>query len=127
MNDRVAIAIQEHSNGKQTVAENIAGCSKFIICELVENKSLVKTEVYFNPLVDEPNCAYQLTDYLKQFNVNAIIAGKMGQKAVNKFLKYNINVFTAPGLTYKEAFDLYLNDKLKGHKASSNQREHIHN
>ena len=126
MNDRIAVAIEEHNN-KQTVAEHISRCSKFIVCELAEDKSLIKTEIYFNPLVGEPNGAYQLPDYLRQFNVNAIITGGMGQRAVNRFLKCRIAVLTAPGLTYEEVFNLYLKDKLRGYKSCRKHQKHLHN
>jgi predicted Fe-Mo cluster-binding NifX family protein len=124
MNDRVAISIEESSNGKETVAEHFGRCSKFKVCELDDDKTLIKTEIYFNPLVGEHNGACQLPGYVKQFNVSTIIAGGMGQKAVNNFLNYGINVITAPGLLFKDAFDLYLQGKLSGYEACKHEHHH---
>lgn len=124
MNDRIAISIEESSNGKETVAEHFARCSKFKVCELDDDKTLIKTEIYFNPLVGEHNGACQLPGYVKQFNVSTIIAGGMGQKAVNNFLDYGINVITAPGLLSQDAFDLYLQGKLSGYEACKHEHHH---
>lgn len=116
MNDRVVIAIEE-SGIAELVAEHFGKCTKFKICELDDEKSLVKTETYFNPLVGEHNGACQLPAYVKQFNVNTIIAGGMGQKAVNSFLSFGINVITAPGLEYKTALNLFIKGKIAGYEA----------
>ena len=124
MNDRVAFAIEESSNGKETVAEHFGRCSKFKVCELDNDKKLIKTEIYFNPLVGEHNGACQLPGYVKQFNVNTIIAGGMGQKAVNNFLNYGISVVTAPGLLFQAAFDLYLQGKLSGYETCKHEHHH---
>lgn len=124
MNDRVAFAIEESSNGKETVAEHFGRCSKFKVCELDNDKKLIKTEIYFNPLVGEHNGACQLPGYVKQFNVNTIIAGGMGQKDVNNFLNYGISVVTAPGLLFQAAFDFYLQGKLSGYETCKHEHHH---
>jgi len=124
MNDRIAIAIEEGDNGSETVAEHFGRCSKFKVCEFDDDKTLIKTEIYFNPLVGEHNGACQLPGYVKQFNVKTIIAGGMGQKAVNNFLKYGISVITAPGLLFQDAFDHYLQGKLRGYEACTQEHHH---
>lgn len=124
MNSRIAIAIEEHNYGKQTVAEHFGRCSIFKVCEIDEENSLVKTEIYFNPLVGEHNGACQLPGYVKQFNVQTIIAGGMGQKAVNNFLNFGINVITAPGLAFDDAFNRYINGELKGYETCKHGHHH---
>lgn len=124
MNSRIAIAIEGHNNGKQTVAEHFGRCSIFKVCEIDEENSLVKTEIYFNPLVGEHNGACQLPGYVKQFNVQTIIAGGMGQKAVNNFLTFGINVITAPGLAFDDAFNRYIKGELKGYETCKHGHHH---
>lgn len=123
MNDRFVIAI-EGNEVIEKVAEHFGRCTKFKVCELDEDKILIKTEIYFNPLVGEHNGACQLPGYVKQFNVNTIIAGGMGQKAINNFLNYGINVITAPGLEFKKALKLFVEGKLDGYNIC--KQEHIH-
>lgn len=114
MNRRLAIAVEEFSGNIYKVAENFGKCSKFIICEINSRKQVVIKETYFNPLNGHHNEQYQLPGYIKQFEVNTIIAGGMGREAVLNFHKYGIDVFIAPGLQYEEALNLFLQDKLSG-------------
>jgi len=125
MNHRLAIAIEEIGNVEK-VAEHFGRCTKFNVCELDEQKKVLKTETYFNPLAGEHGGACQLPTYVKQFNVNTIIAGGMGQKAISHFLEYGINVITAPGLLYEEALNLFILGKLTGYEACSHGHKHEH-
>ena len=123
MNHRLAVAIEE-SGAEERVAEHFGRCSKFNVCELDEQKKVVKRESFFNPLAGEHGGSCQLPGYVKQFNVNTIIAGGMGQKAVSNFLSFGINVITAPGLLYEEALDRYIRGKLIGYEACKHNHGH---
>ena len=123
MNYRFAVAIEE--NGTELkVAEHFGRCSKFYVCELDEQKSISKTEIFFNPLSGEHGGACQLPGYVKQFNVQTIIAGGMGQKAVSNFLAFGINVITAPGLLYEDALKSFIQGKLNGYETCTHNHEH---
>ncbi|MGK9476376.1 NifB/NifX family molybdenum-iron cluster-binding protein [Melioribacter sp. OK-6-Me] len=123
MNQRIAIAIEEYG-AKERVAEHFGRCTKFNICELDEQKKVVKTETFFNPLAGEHGGSCQLPGYVKQFNVSTIIAGGMGQKAVSNFLSFGIDVITAPGLLYEEALELFTQGKLHGYEACKHGHKH---
>jgi len=126
MNQRIAIAIEEIGT-EERVAEHFGRCTKFNVCELDEQKNVVKTETFFNPLAGEHSGACQLPGYVKQFNVNTIIAGGMGQKAVSNFLSFGIDVITAPGLLYEEALHRFTQGKLLGYEACKHGHDHEHN
>lgn len=125
MNKRLAIAIEELGT-EERVAEHFGRCSKFYVCELDEQNNVVKTETFFNPLAGEHSGACQLPGYVKQFNVNTIIAGGMGQKAVSNFLSYEIDVITAPGLKYEEALNGFIHGKLTGYEACKHDHDNGH-
>lgn len=126
MNQRIAIAIEENG-AEERVAEHFGRCSKFIVCELDDEKKIIKTEDIANPLAGQHSGACQLPGHVKNFNVSTIIAGGMGQKAVTNFLGFGINVITAPGLVYSEAIDLYLSGQLQGYEACKHNHDHSHN
>jgi len=125
MNQRLAVAIEENG-AKEIVAEHFGRCSKFNICELDEQKKIIKNETYFNPLAGEHGGSCQIPGYVKQFNVNTIIAGGMGQKAVSNFLSFGIDVITAPGLLYEEALSLFIQGKLSGYSVCAHEYNHNH-
>jgi predicted Fe-Mo cluster-binding NifX family protein len=126
MNYRLAIAI-EKLGSEERVAEHFGRCSKFYVCELDEQKKVLKTEVIFNPLSGEHSGACQLPGFVKQLNVKTIIAGGMGQKAVSNFLSFNIDVITAPGLLYEDALNNFTKGKLIGYEACKHDHEDSHN
>lgn len=126
MNQRLALAIEEDAT-EERVAEHFGRCTKFYVCELDDGKKLIKKETYFNPLTGEHGGACQLPGYVKQFNVQTIIAGGMGQKAVSHFLEFGINVITAPGLLYENALNLFIQGRLVGYETCKHAHEHYHN
>ena len=126
MNQRIAVAI-EADGTKEIVAEHFGRCSKFNVCELDEQKKVIKSETYFNPIAGEHGGACQIPGYVKQFNVNTVIAGGMGQKAVSNFLAFGIDVITAPGLLYDEALNLFIQGKLSGYTVCAHEHNHGHN
>ena len=120
MNQRLAVAIEEIGT-KEIVAEHFGRCSKFNVCELDEEKKIIKNETYFNPLAGEHGGSCQLPGYVKQFNVSTIIAGGMGQKAISNFLENGISVITAPGLLYEDAINQFVQGRLSGYEACAHE------
>ncbi|MBK7381207.1 MAG: NifB/NifX family molybdenum-iron cluster-binding protein [Ignavibacteriales bacterium] len=125
MNQRIAVAIEE-TGDKEIVAEHFGRCTKFNVCELSDEKKILKQEIYFNPLAGDHGGSCQLPRYVKQFKVTTIIAGGMGQKAVSNFLQYGINVITAPGLLYEDALNLFSQGRLTGYESCKNESGHDH-
>ncbi len=125
MNRRIALAIEDEGKNSK-IASHFARCSRFLVYELNENDEEVKTESYFNPLAGQHTGSCQIPGYVRQFNVSTIIAGGMGQKAVNNFQRFGIEVVTASGLEYHEALDLYLKGEISGFEVCSHGHEHGH-
>lgn len=125
MNSRIAIAVEEIGD-TEMVAEHFGRCTKFSVCELDAENRIIKTETYMNPLAGQHTGACQLPGYVAQFNVNTIIAGGMGQKAVEKFLEAGIEVITAPGLLYNEVLKNFIEGRLSGYSACTHVHEPGH-
>ncbi|MCF8229950.1 MAG: NifB/NifX family molybdenum-iron cluster-binding protein [Bacteroidales bacterium] len=83
------------------MAAHFGHCEQFALFE-IEDKSIASKEVV-NPPAHEPG-VFPL--WLKQQNVDDVIAGGMGQKAINLFLQNKINVYV--GAPQKEAEELVL-------------------
>jgi predicted Fe-Mo cluster-binding NifX family protein len=125
MSIRIAIAI-EVVGSEEKVAEHFGQCAKFNVCEINEDNKIVKYESYFNPLTGDHGGACQLPGYLNQFNIKAIIAGGMGQRAVTNFQKFGIEVITAPGLKFDDAVNLFIQGKLSGFEVCKHEHEPGH-
>jgi Uncharacterized conserved protein len=125
MNTRIAVAIEE-VDSEERVAEHFGRCAKFNVCEIDDEKKIVKNESYFNPLTGDHGGACQLPGYLNQFNIKVVISGGMGQRAVSNFQKFGIEVITAPGLLFDNAVELFTQGKLNGFEVCQHEHNHEH-
>ena len=107
-------------NGK--LCEHFGHCEKFAIIE-VEGNSITRNE-----FVDPPEHVPGLyPKFLADMGVSTVIAGGMGQKAMNLFAENNIEVFT--GIDYLERVQLvssYLKKELTSTGSPCNH-DHDHN
>lgn len=115
MNKNIAVAVETSPNGGPKVSEHFGRCSSFFVYRLDGDNKIVKQEDHPNELGGMHTSACQLPPYVKQFNVNVVIAGGMGMKAISQFNNFGIEVITAPGLVPNEALELYLEGKIKGY------------
>ncbi len=94
------------AEGKLTA--HFGHCQEFALVE-VENNDIKKTEV----LVPPPHEPGVLPKWLHEMGADVIIAGGMGNMAINMFAQNGIQVMTgAPSLTPEELVQQYLNQSL---------------
>jgi predicted Fe-Mo cluster-binding NifX family protein len=117
MAKNIAIAVESAPNGGTRVSGHFGRCSSFFVYRLDNDNKVIKQEDHPNQLGGIHSGACQLPPYVKQFDVNVIIAGGMGTKAIAQFNNFGIEVVTAPGLIPLEALELYLHGKIKGYDA----------
>lgn len=125
MNTRIAIAVFTENEEPQ-VAEHFSQCDNFTVYEVNEKLEIIREENYFNPLAGQHTGSCQIPGYVSQFNVDVIIAGGMGQKAINKFIEFGIKVVTAPGLVCNDALNLYITGQLQGYSPCEHEHSHGH-
>ena len=94
------------AEGKLTA--HFGHCQDFAIVE-VENNEIKNTEI----LVPPPHEPGVLPKWLHEMGTNVIIAGGMGNMAINMFAQNDIQVMTgAPSLTPEELVKQYLGSAL---------------
>lgn len=125
MRKRIAIAVENCSQNEETVADHFARCSKFVVYEVMNNKIHCK-ETYFNPFKDQHGGTCQLPGFISQYNVDTIIAGGMGSKAVALFQSYDMEVVTSPGTEVQETLTSYLDGFISGYKECTSHHDECH-
>ncbi len=104
MNNRIAVPVNE--NG---ILDGHFGHCKFFSLFDVEGKKIVAEEKV-TPPPHEPGV---LPKWLAEKGVKNVIAGGMGQKAIQIFNYNEVNVFVgAPEISAKELVDGFLNESL---------------
>lgn len=119
MNKKIAIPLE---NG--VLSAHFGHCEQFAMLEVVNNEITVVTEI--TPPQHEPGL---YPKWIAQFGVTDVIAGGMGQKAINLFHAENINVFVgAPADSAKKLVTDFLANKLTLNANYCNHDEnHEHN
>ncbi len=90
------------------VAQHFGHCPEYTLIE-IEGDKIVSREVIPNP-GHQPGF---LPGYLAQRGVSCIIAGGMGQRAIELFTEQNIKVIVGIGGPVDQAVEDYLSGKLK--------------
>jgi len=101
---KIAVPVNEN----EMLDAHFGHCRYFILNEIEDDKILLTEKV--NPPPHEPG---MLPKWLADQGVTDIIAGGMGQKAINLFNQYSVNVFVgASQLNSTELVNGFLNGTL---------------
>lgn len=111
---KIAVACEN-----QEVAQHFGHCEEFVIYD-VENQTIANKNAVANP-GHKPGF---LPNYLNDLGVKVIIAGGMGQGAVDIFNDKNIEVIVGARGNVDAVMDKYLNNNLKS--TNSVCHEHMH-
>ena len=94
------------------VSDVFGRCPYFIIAE-IQDKKIEKTEVVKNEIADQTSGAGILTAQLMaEKNVNAVITGNVGPRALDVLKQFNIEVYLGKGTT-KDVLQKFIDGKLK--------------
>lgn len=108
-NEIMKIAIT--NDGKGIVAQHFGHCPLFTIAEINGNTLLAKKDIK-NP-GHEPGF---LPKFLYEQGVSIVIAGSMGQRAIDLFNSLGIRVMVGITGTVDEAIDKFMHGNLQGGK-----------
>jgi len=103
------------STGKKltdNVSEVFARCPYFIIAE-IKNRKIEKTEIIKNESTDQMSGAgISAAQLIAEKNVNAVITGNVGPRALDVLRQFNIKIYSGSG-TVKEVLQEFIDGKLK--------------
>ncbi|MGL5124567.1 MAG: NifB/NifX family molybdenum-iron cluster-binding protein [Fusobacteriaceae bacterium] len=107
------------TNDLNTVESHFGHCSHFKIFKIEDNE-VVGFEVHKTP-VHEPGA---FPKYLGNLNINVIITGGMGQKAIDLFKAQNIDVILGAAGNIEEVLSVYLNGLLNSNGTPCTHNHH---
>lgn len=110
---RIAVSSEGDELLDAHVAEHFGRCPFYIVATVIEDK-IKKVEAIQNPYYGQAHEPGRMPVFLKEHNVNVMISGGMGQRAVGFFNQFGIDVVTGASGTIKETMEAYLQGKIKG-------------
>ena len=107
------IAISSTDKGIESNVSDVFGrCPYFIIAE-IENQKIERTEVIENKNTDQRSGAgISAAQLMAEKNVNAVITGNVGPRALDVLKQFNIKIYSGSG-AIKEALQKFIENKLK--------------
>lgn len=121
---RIAISIEENNDLESKVAHHFGRCPFFALVDLDGNE--VKTiQVIENPYygAHQPG---QVPGFINNQNVDVMLSGGMGGRAIQFFDQYGIKAATGATGTVRSALESYLGGELSGAAPCKESVEHGH-
>ncbi len=111
---RVAFAVNNNM-----ITEHFGYCEYFVVYDILDNVS-VGSEIIKNP----PHQRGLLPRFLKERNINVVVAGNMGRMAAENLKVNNIECYLGVSGRLVDVLNQYLEGKLKSNGVICNQHMH---
>jgi len=100
------------------MSHHFGRCPYFTIVNLDEDNKIKETQNVANPFF-ESHSPGEVPAFIAKQNVDIMISGGMGQKAVDFFTEYGVKVATGATGTVKESLNKFLSGQLSGYSPCS--------
>jgi len=109
---RFAFSCNQDNGLNSTISEHFGKCSIYLFIDIVD-RNVISIKSLPNPFLNN-HTPGAVPSFIHENNANIMISGGMGQKAIEFFTSYGIEVCTGVSGTIKEALNLYYSNQLKG-------------
>jgi len=110
---RIGVAINDEKGLESQVSAHFGRCLYYLILE-VKGELEQSVEIIPNPYFREHGQPGQVPSFLKEQQIEVIICGGMGPRALSFFREYGIKVVTGATGKAKDAVDNFFQGKLAG-------------
>lgn len=119
---RVALPVVEDNGIDSQISPHFGRCPFFVIAEIEEGQ-IKSSEMLKNPFFPnhEPG---QIPAFIHEQNVNVMLSGGMGGRAIQFFNQYEVEAVTGATGTAKESLENYLAGKYTDAAPCSDNHDH---
>ncbi len=114
---RIAFACEDNNGLQSEMSMHFGRCPFYVIVD-VENNTVKSSKTVDNPYFNN-HTPGAVPQFINTQNVNVMIAGGMGPKAVDMFHGFGIEVATGVGGKVENVLNAYLEGRVKGSAACS--------
>ena len=111
---RIAIAVEDKNDIKSKVSHHFGRSPYFVIVDMDESKNISKLEIIKNPYY-ESHSPGDIPEFIHKQNIDIMIVGGIGRRALEFFNQYGIKVATGASGTVSDALNLYFSNKLNNY------------
>jgi predicted Fe-Mo cluster-binding NifX family protein len=122
---KIALSANDKNGLDGEMSMHFGRCPAYLVAQVTDDNQIEKAEVVENPYFNrhEPG---QVPAFIKSLEVDAIIAGGMGPKAINMFQDFGIDVVTGVGGNVGNVLQAYLAGKISGASGCAHDHDHDH-
>ncbi len=120
----IAVTAESNEGLESQVAQHFGHAPYFVLVD-IQNGQIHSVKSVNNPYANAHQPG-QIPQFISQFQVNVILSGGMGGRAIEFFEQYGIHPATGANGTVRQAIEDFLGGKLKEGEACSHHEEHGH-
>ena len=122
---KIAFSSDEQKGLESTVSHHFGRCPFYVILDLDDNNNVTNIQDLPNPFF-ESHGPGQVPKFIADQNVDVMIAGGMGQRAVEFFQQFNIKVATGAAGTVQESLNKFISGELSGYSPCTESSGNCH-
>ena len=120
---KIALAADDMLGLKGEMSMHFGRCPSYLVALVEEDGNIASTEVVENPLFNQHKPG-EVPRFINSLEVNIMIAGGMGPKAIDMFNDFGIEVVTGVGGNVGNVLKAYLNGEISGAAGCSHDHDH---
>jgi len=122
---KIALAANDMLGLEGEMSMHFGRCPSYLVAQVADDNTISATEVVENPYFNEHKPG-QVPRFINSLEVDVIIAGGMGPKAIDMFAGFGIEVVTGVGGNVGNVLKAYLNGEISGASGCSHDHDHDH-
>lgn len=109
---RIAISVEDNAGLESAVSHHFGRCPYYVFVDL-EDRQIKQISAVNNPYFGQHSPG-QVPAFIRENDVNVMLAGGMGHRAIAFFQQYGIQAVTGASGTVRQALEQYLGGELLG-------------
>ncbi|HDS16320.1 MAG TPA: dinitrogenase iron-molybdenum cofactor biosynthesis protein [Proteobacteria bacterium] len=122
---KIALAADDMLGLDGEMSMHFGRCPAYVLAQVDENGEIKASEIVENPYFKQ-HTPGQVPRFINSLEVNTIIAGGMGPKAIEMFNAFGIEVVTGVGGRVGNVLKAYLAGEISGAAGCSHDHDHEH-
>ena len=122
---KIALAADDMLGLDGEMSMHFGRCPSYVVAQVEDDGNIAATEVVENPHFKQHKPG-EVPRFINSLEVNVIIAGGMGPKAIDMFGGFGIEVVTGVGGRVGNVLKAYLNGEISGAAGCSHDHDHDH-
>ncbi len=120
---KIALAADDMLGLDGEMSMHFGRCPSYLVAQVEDDGNIVSTEVVENPYFKQ-HTPGEVPRFINSIEVNVMIAGGMGPKAIDMFNDFGIDVVTGVGGRVGNVLQAYLNGEISGAAGCNHGHDH---